>query len=372
MNNMLCTVCGTPMKRNGKTKDGVQRWRCKKCGSSKTHRINSDAKDLERFVNWLLSRDKQIDMPGQGRGFRKRTARFWSIWPMPPVVDEIHKVIYVDGIYIGKDLVILIACSDEYVLSWYLARSENSSSWKALLSQIAPPDMVITDGGSGFYKAVKEVWPSTKVQRCLFHVFCQVKRATTSRPRLLAGKEIYKLAKELMKIKTIKEAMEWEEKYYEWARFWNDFLDEKSYIDGKYGYTHERLRKARKAIAGLLSKRLLFTYLDPQLTTDAPLPCMNNRIEGGVNAQIRTVLRDHRGMSSLHRIKAVYWYCYMKTEAPMSMAEILKSMPTDDDIDFLYENYGITQDCGNEPVEWGQGLVWNELHTSTRYPYSVD
>lgn len=49
---------------------------------------------------------------------------------------------------------------------------------------VAPPEMVVADGGSGFAKARGEAWPSTRVQRCVLHAFCQVKRYTTSRPNL--------------------------------------------------------------------------------------------------------------------------------------------------------------------------------------------
>lgn len=117
MKSPLCSTCGTQMKKNGKTKDGTQRFRCKVCGSSFTHRINSDAKALKEFVEWLLSRERQIDMPGSGRTFRRRASKFWAFWPLPDVVDEIHRVIYVDGLYLSRNVVILIAASDDYVLS---------------------------------------------------------------------------------------------------------------------------------------------------------------------------------------------------------------------------------------------------------------
>ena len=35
-----------------------------------------------------------------------------TIWPMPEVVDEVFRVVYVDGIWIARDCVVLIACSD--------------------------------------------------------------------------------------------------------------------------------------------------------------------------------------------------------------------------------------------------------------------
>lgn len=45
--------------------------------------------------------------------------------------------------------------------------------------------------GIGFVKELKQMWPKAKHQRCIFHVFCQVKRYTTSRPNSMAGIERY-------------------------------------------------------------------------------------------------------------------------------------------------------------------------------------
>ncbi|MBQ2628710.1 MAG: hypothetical protein IJG13_03450 [Kiritimatiellae bacterium] len=82
-------------------------------------------------------------------------------------------------------------------------------AWKALLSRIAPPDMVVTDGGPGFAAAARAEWPETRVQRSLYHALCQVRRYTTSRPNLQAGKELYGLAVDLMHVGTLRQADLW-------------------------------------------------------------------------------------------------------------------------------------------------------------------
>ena len=87
------------MKRNGRAPSGAQRWRCRSCGASATHSNDVAARELAAFVGWLLSRGTQADMPGRGRTFRRRAALFWPIWPMPEVVDEVFRVVYVDGIW---------------------------------------------------------------------------------------------------------------------------------------------------------------------------------------------------------------------------------------------------------------------------------
>lgn len=311
-------------------------------------------------------------MPGQGRTFRRRTSKFWALWPQPPITGELHRVIYVDGIYLARNLVVLIASTDEYVVSWYMAKEETSYAWEALLSPIPAPDVVITDGGAGFAKALKHIWPKTRTQRCLFHVFCQIRRYTTSRPRLQAGKELYRLAIELLHIETLHQADVWIDHFLGWCEFWSDFLEEKSFVDGSYVFTHKRLRKARSSLARLINQQTLFTYLDYELTREGPLPSTNNRIEGGINAQLRALLRNHRGLSLMRRIKAVFWWCYMHTEHPLKPKEILKVMPTDKDIDLLYKTYSIGPKRDDGGPEWGDRVVWEELHHKDPYPFWLD
>ena len=184
-------LLGGPTKRNGRTSSGAQRWRCTACGASTTVRYDDTVARFDEFLSWLLPKDTQLEMPGAGRTFRRRTAEFWEVWPMPVPDGEFHRVLFVDGIWLAERLVVLICCSEDRVVSWYMAQSENSRAWSALMEPIPAPDVVVADGGGGFAKAVRAAWPRTKVQRCLFHAYAQVKRCTTTRPKLQAGRELY-------------------------------------------------------------------------------------------------------------------------------------------------------------------------------------
>lgn len=367
---MRCPLCGGKMKRHGKTSAGSQRWQCMTCKATETHHINNDAKLLDVFLNWLLSGKLQGDMPGGGRTFRRNTSKFWQVWPMPPLIDEAYHVVYADGIYLRRKAVILIARNDKYVLGWYLARTENSRAWAALMNRIAPPDVVVSDGGSGFEKARRRVWPDTVVQRCTFHAFCQVKRYTTSRPKLPAGAQLYMLAKDMLHIKDTDQAMAWLGRYSAWCTYWNKFLEERTVIDGRYVLTHERVVKAKNSLDVLIKKGTLFTYLDPDLIIEGVVPSTNNKIEGAVNAPLRQMLRDHRGLSLIRRIKAVFWWCYMHTEHPLSPSELLKVMPTDQDIDQYYRGLSEQQQLRDSIPMWGDAVAWSEFHNSA--PYRMD
>lgn len=49
------------------------------CGLTKTNETNNDTKQLDELLRWLLFKKTQTEMPGGGRSFRKRTARFWAL-----------------------------------------------------------------------------------------------------------------------------------------------------------------------------------------------------------------------------------------------------------------------------------------------------
>lgn len=63
MKAKICPACGSEMKRNGRTKAGSQRWRCKVCNASTTHANDTSQRELAAFLKWLLSKERQADMP---------------------------------------------------------------------------------------------------------------------------------------------------------------------------------------------------------------------------------------------------------------------------------------------------------------------
>ena len=306
MGRVRCPYCKGGTKRFGKTKAGSQRWRCLECGATFTRKIDNTAKLPDMFLGWLLGGRTQDELPVPARTFRHKCARFWSIWPLAPATGEVHRVVFVDGIYLARNVVVLIASR------------------------------------------------------------------TTTRPNLQAGAELYGLAKDLLRVETADAAAEWLQAYNDWCSRWEGFLAEKTMNGetGKWDWTHERLVSARNGLNALIRRGVLFTFLEPELAAEGPLPRTNNRIEGGVNAQLREMLRRHRGLSTLRRAKAVYWWCYLHSECPLPAPEILRTMPTDDDIADLYRRLAYGPQKRDGPQEWGDGLVWSELHHST--PWQVD
>ena len=373
MKQVNCPICNCKCIKHGKIKSGSQRWFCKSCKLAFTPKIDNDTKQLQQFLAWLFSKEVQSNMSGDGRTFRRKTSKFWDIWVMSPKIEESKDVLYLDGIYLSRKSCILICCDKEHVLGWYVCRYEYSGAWEALMSRIAEPKVVVSDGGKGFRKALKRKWPKAKHQRCVFHVFSQVKRYTTSRPNTLAGLELYALARDLFDVKSIEDSKIWVDRFTGWIVKHKRFLSEVTYDEnGKIRPKHERLIKAEKSILRLLNDNTLFTYLNEELRAEFKIPSTNNRIEGGVNACLREMLHNHRGLSVERRIKAVFWWCYMHSPKPLSASEILKTMPTNKSIDDIYKKMTAKKQLEDTIPMWGDAVVWSELHHSSNYPVYWD
>ena len=236
------------------------------------------------------------------------------------------------------------------------------------MQRIAAPAMVVSDGGHGFRKALKRVWPKAKLRRYTFHAFIQVKRYTTGRPKTIASMELYMIAKDLLMIKELGQAANWVTRLINWRIRQKTFFSEMTRDEkGKLRPMHERLLKAERSLARLVRQNTLFTYLDESLSYGEELPSTNNRIEGGINAQLRTMLRNHRRMSIERRIKAVFWWCYFHTPKPLSASEILKVMPTDRSISKLYKAMNERSKLEDSIPTGGDAIVWHELHKSNSY-----
>ena len=374
MKHVICPVCGGVCTKYGKTKAGAQRWHCNKCAITFSPKIDNSAKQLKVFLEWLFSKERQKDMPGEGRTFRRKTAKFWNVWPLPPVVEASREVLFVDGIYLNRHACILICCDRQHVLGWYLCRYEHSGAWIALMSRIAEPELVVSDGGSGFAKALRKTWPHAKHQRCVFHAFCQIKRYTTTQPKTAAGIELYALSKDLLHIETKESAEKWVDMFVDWMARYSLFLSQLTYDEyGNTRFKHERLIKAKNSIIRLLKEGTMFTYLDESLRDKIDdIPSTTNQIEGGINSRLRAMLREHRGLSIERRIKAVFWWCYMHSPDPLSASELLKTMPTDKSIADIYQTMHDSGKHNASILHWGDAVVWSELHTSSEYPVHWD
>ncbi|MGY5319961.1 IS1249 family transposase [Neomicrococcus lactis] len=331
-NRPRCGVCDRVLVKNGKTTAGRTRWRCLDCGASTT-RTRSDVSrkaELAAFMSWILSSRSQSDFGSSSRSFRRDTSWCWNVRvPPPAATGQIHHQIMLDGTYFNGWCV-LIAFNGQHVIDWQWCDTEKKIAWQALLERIPAPKIAIIDGGTGLRSALKDSWPSTRVQRCYFHIFRNIRRELTYQPRLPAGKELAALTSALMKVRTQEEAASWVREYARWEARWDEFLRHRTYArtgqerpssvpqTSQWWYTHQRLRRARNIYRRLIKDKCLFTWLETTLQPDSgqKVHRTTSPLEGGPNKAIKDLLRFHRGLPEAHARTAVDWLLDSLTEFP--------------------------------------------------------
>ena len=101
------------------------------------------------------------------------------------------------------------------------------------------------------------------------------------------------------------------------------------------------------------------------------MPAMTKQIES-TNAQLRQMLRDHRGMRLTRRMKAVFWWCYTHSAHPQPAATILATMPTDEALENAWYHASQTHQATGIIPGWGDTICFNELHHTTPYHNTWD
>lgn len=287
------------------------------------------AADFKLFHKYVTGKLSITEITAQhGTSSRTLHRKFEPLWliPVPQPIDQyqVHDQIFLDGTYLNAGC-LLIASTDKHVLGWVWTKEECTAAYVELLSKFAPPLCVVIDGGKGVFSAIKQCWPHTAIQRCLYHARQVVRRHTSTRPRTPAGKALYKLAKDLPLIRTQQRASKWLVDLQDFGTIYHDFLNEKSWVvDAKTGvkrwdYTHAKVRQAYNSLAHLAQKGWLFTYLDDQARKHATKKWKHttNCLEGMANAGVKLQARLHRGLAPEHQRTAIEWYLATKMKPPV-------------------------------------------------------
>ena len=216
-----CPICEHILQRKGKYKfKDSYRWYCPKC--HKYISVNKNQQKKQKTKLWLfkyfeyLTHSKKMSEYGYHRStFWRNTKIFKNKNIFIPESRDRHLVIYLDGLRVNKKTY-LIASNGKHVVGFCLVDYESSNNWRNFLKNFNEPEYVVCDGQNGLIKAIKSVWFNTKIQRCLFHVWMNVKQKLTLNPERQAGQQLLSLSKKLLKIKSIEQANNWQSKFKIW------------------------------------------------------------------------------------------------------------------------------------------------------------
>ena len=132
-----------------------------------------------------------------------------------------------------------------------------------------------------------------------------VRQKLTLNPETQAGQELLCLSRELLKIKSIEQADNWQSKFKIWKDKYYEFISQKSVNaeTGEIWFTHARLRSAAFNLGKLILNETLFNFLN-----NWEVKSMNNVLEGGINYPIRHLLNCYRGTNFTGQQKIVEIY----------------------------------------------------------------
>ncbi len=318
------------MLRYGYTSSGKQRWYCPQCGTTsiKTRPDITKNKWRRLFIRWLLSNTSLTQLSKTLKvSQRTLSYHFESIWTQ--LKEELNtswiytspgnkntstaytdqgnqgKVVILDATYVRRDYVILIAKDLKHILGFGFYQRENYQAWLSFFKALFPnpiyfPDVVVIDGKKGLIQAANEFFgDKVKIQRCLFHLHLLFRGYLSVRPKTQAGKELKHLVDQLSAIATKQAMSYWLLKFFLWLSYYQPFLLKVPHPTKKdklgktiWYYEDKKLRAAFSLVKNSLP--YLFTFLYYPDT-----PRTTNHVEAGVNARLKELIHQHRGLSRL-------------------------------------------------------------------------
>jgi hypothetical protein len=172
------------MQRWGRTGSGSVRYRCFVCRHTTVHHTQRHRRQQQCVTQWITGKDTQ-EVVARRYGVSARTLRRWrdsSKEPAHPVLGTPHTLILDATYFHGKAGCVLIARTDTGVLDWQFVVRESRHAWHAFLLTLPQPTVVVIDGQKGLFYAVTTLWPTTRIQRCYFHVVQRVVQVMTRHP----------------------------------------------------------------------------------------------------------------------------------------------------------------------------------------------
>jgi hypothetical protein len=284
----------------GKTKQGKVRFRCNKCLHTgiKKRPDQSIRRIKILFSRYIIGSTSLKEISKQTHVSIKTITRhfknFWDEIPTPLIINKTIGLVLDATTIIKRNMVVLVALDPvaKRVISWQFVHRETYESWRNFLSTLPVPIFVVSDAQKGLIKAVNEVFPLTRHQRCITHVIRRSNSWLTHNPKTKAGRELRDIIRLLSQIKTQEQKEIWIGLFKDWDIKYKTFLSEKSqslYSSRKW-YVHRKIRGIRSMILNSMS--YLFSFLENPL-----IPKTSNSVEGGINSPIKDLIRKHRGLN---------------------------------------------------------------------------
>lgn len=308
MYKVKCPVCGSShTMKNGRRK-GIQLYVCRECRYQFRNRREVSPDEL-----WASYQDGKQTVAElslahgvSASTIKRRLSEIRREWEQPPLKGS--GFVHLDTTYWGRGFGVLLAmdASTGFPLYVSFVKSETTRDYEDAVSSIVGRGYIvrglIIDGKQSLFKSFAQ-YP---IQMCQFHMKQIIRRYLTTRPKLLAARDL----KALMENLTNMRENEFVQEYEQWKTRWADTLNRRSVLkSGKTQFTHRRLRSAMHSMDFYLP--YLFTS---QREDCLGMPNTNNKIEGTFT-DLKKNLNNHSGMTQENRKRFICGFFLALTEA---------------------------------------------------------
>ncbi len=146
--------------------------------------------DLQEALTALLGPEAPNLSPGVIARLTAAWQEEYDRWQRRDLSARRYVYIWADGVYLqarmepdAECILVIIGATPEgkkELLGFRVGSRESAQSWRELLVDLkarglmVPPELAVGDGALGFWKALDEVFPATRHQRCWFHKIANV------------------------------------------------------------------------------------------------------------------------------------------------------------------------------------------------------
>ena len=141
--------------------------------------------DFQEALSALLGKDAPNLSPAVIRRLTAEWQVDYEAWQKRDLSARRYVYVWADGVYLqarmeaaAECMLVIIGATPEgkkELVGFQTGVRESTQSWRELLTDIKrrgleiAPDLAVGDGGLGFWKAIEEVFPATRHQRCWVH-----------------------------------------------------------------------------------------------------------------------------------------------------------------------------------------------------------
>ena len=143
------------------------------------------AGDFQEALSVLLGKDAPNLSPAVIARLKESWAEDYTRWQRRDLSARRYVYVWADGVYlqarmepVAECMLVMIGATPEgkkELLGFQVGVRESAQSWHELLIDLKArgltiaPELAVADGALGFWKALDEVFPGTRHQRCWFH-----------------------------------------------------------------------------------------------------------------------------------------------------------------------------------------------------------